>query len=86
MSSLMWIEKHQQRIRAVLEAIEKKGAQRHRELINVWMQNGGNGVSFNQSLSFLKRKGFLVKQDLEHKQSPYKLTDQGRKYLEGLKA
>jgi len=85
MSSLMWIEKHQQRIRAVLEAIEKKGAQRHRELINVWMQNGGNGVSFNQSLSFLKRKGFVVKESTD-KQSPYKLTDQGRKYLEGLKA
>lgn len=81
----MWIERHQQRIKAVLELIEKKGAQRHKELLPVWMQSGGNGVTFNQALSFLKRKGFVVKES-EDKQSPYKLTDQGRKYLEGLKA
>ena len=80
----MWIERHQQRIKALLETLEKVPKQ-HKSLQLFWIEHGGNGVTFNQALKFLKTKGFVVKEN-DNRQSPYNLTDQGRKYLEGLRA
>ena len=81
----MLYEKHETRIRALLEHLSAKGAQRHGELMRVWMQHNGTLGSFNNAMNWLKRKGYVKKKDVENI-SPYEITENGKKYLEGLRA
>lgn len=82
----MLYEKHEVRLKALLEQLSTKGAQRHVDLMRVWMQHNGTIVSFAGAVNWLKRKGYIEKKDEADKKSPYEITETGKKYLEGLKA
>jgi predicted transcriptional regulator len=82
----MLYEKHETRIRALLEHLSAKGAQRHKELMRVWMEHNGTLGSFNNVVRWLKHKNYIKKSEKDDNLSPYEITDAGRKYLEGLRA
>jgi predicted transcriptional regulator len=79
-------EKHEARLRALLEHLSAKGAQRHVDLMRVWIQRDGTLASFTSAVTWLKMKGYVQKKGGGDKTSPYEITEQGKKYLEGIKA
>jgi predicted transcriptional regulator len=82
----MLYEKHEARLKALLEHLNEKGAQRHVALMRVWIQHNGTLASFTSALNWLKHKGYVQKKDKNDKTSPYEITESGKKYLEGIKA
>jgi predicted transcriptional regulator len=82
----MLYEKHEIRLKALLEHLSAHGTQRHGDLTRVWMQHNGTLGSFRNAVNWLKRKGYVQKKDKGNKTSPYEITESGKKYLEGLRA
>ena len=76
-------ERHEIRLKVILEHLNAKGAQKHNQLMKVWIMNNGTLTSFSSALNWLKRRGYVQKKD---ERSPYEITEKGRKYLEGLRA
>ncbi|MBT0160681.1 hypothetical protein G4O51_11945 [Candidatus Bathyarchaeota archaeon A05DMB-2] len=53
------------------------------ELCKRFVRASGSPASFDGLMRFLVRNGFVEKASSEHR-APYRLTDRGRRFLEGL--
>jgi predicted transcriptional regulator len=81
----MLFEKHQKYMQKVLSAIEKHPL-RWKELQPIWVNSGSNPAQFVKCMRWMREKGYIKKTDPANRFSTYEITENGKKYLEGLKA
>jgi len=81
----MLFERHQKFIQKILAELDKHPL-RYKQLVQLWVELGSNPVQFVRCMQWMKEKGYVKKSDVTNRNSPYEITEAGKKYLEGLKA
>jgi len=77
--------RHQNRIKQLLSGLDRRPL-RYKEIMGIWLPSGASLNQLSDTMKWLTAKGYVCKQEPQKRTSPYEITVQGKKYLEGLKA
>jgi len=83
--SLLTLDRRDARIRKLLEGLEKQPL-RYKQLIRIWLLADGNLASLSKTLKWMIMKGYVRKEEVKNRYSPYEISNVGVKYLNGLRA